>query len=121
MEEVGRSEAAAEAYIAAVEYWPESSAALFGLANAYYAAGDLVKAERTYRLSLERDPGSAAVLNNLAQVLLDQGRCTEALEEIGRALGLPNSYPELLDALTDSRDAITARCTVNQLAEPAGT
>ena len=121
LERVGRVEAAATAYRAAVNYWPESTTALFGLANAYYSAGDLVTAERTYRLSLEREPENTAVRNNLAHVLLDQGRCTDALEEIGRALGQPNPYPELLDALTDTRDAINARCIDNRPAEPTGT
>ena len=121
LETVGRADAAAAAYSAAVEYWPESFTALFGLANAYYAAGDLVNAERTYQLSLKREPGSAVALNNLAHVLLDQNRCAEALEEIDRALAKPNSHPGLQDDLTDSREAIITRCSGNSPAKHGGT
>ncbi len=121
LETVGRADAAEAAYTAAVDYWPESFTALFGLANAYYAAGDLVKAERTYRLSLKREPGSAVALNNLALVLLDRNRCAEALEEIDRALAKPNPHPRLKDDLTNSRAAIITRCTGNSPAEREGT
>ncbi|MDH3510676.1 MAG: PA2778 family cysteine peptidase [Gammaproteobacteria bacterium] len=121
LETVGQHEAAAAAFRAAAEYWPQSSSALFGLANAYYAAGDLVKAERGYRLALEREPDSPAVLNNLAQVLLEQGRCGDALEAISRALTAPEPHPDLQDALADSHATILRRCADDSSPKPTGT
>jgi tetratricopeptide (TPR) repeat protein/predicted small lipoprotein YifL len=112
LEAVGQQAQARAAFEAAVEYWPHSGAALFGLANAYYLSGDLVDAEQTYRLSLEREPGSVAMRNNLAQVLLDQGRCVEAWSEIDRALAKSDPHAEIQDILADTHAAIRGRCTV---------
>lgn len=120
LEAVGQTDEAAAAFNVAVEYWPQSSVALFGLANAYYSGGDLVKAEEIYRLSLELEPDSVAILNNLAQVLLDQGRCMEASAASGRALATPNIHPDLQAVVAESHAAITSHCNGNSPAEPGG-
>jgi len=121
LEAVGQHEAALSAYRAAAEYWPLSSSALFVLGNAYYAAGDRIEAEQSYRLALEHEPDNPAVLNNLAQVLLDQDRCAEALEQITHALAAPDIQPEMQDALADSQATIVRRCPSVSLAKPGGT
>ena len=110
MENAGQFKAAMAAYEVALEYWPRSSTALFGLANTKYATGDLSEAELMYRRLLEKAPRDTAILNNLAQVLLDQGRCPEALETIDRARSLSDPQSNLSGTLDESRDAIIKRC-----------
>jgi len=110
MEKAGQPEAAMTAYESALEYWPQSSTALFGLANSNYATGKLSEAELVYRQLLDRAPHDTAILNNLAQVLLDQGRCPEALETIDRARSLSDPQANLSGTLDESRDAIIKRC-----------
>ena len=110
MEKGGQFKAAMAAYEVALEYWPQSSTAHFGLANTNYATGDLSEAELMYRRLLERAPRDTAILNNLAQVLLDQGRCPEALETIDRARSLSDPQANLSGTLDESRDAIIKRC-----------
>jgi tetratricopeptide (TPR) repeat protein len=110
MEDAGQPEAAMAAYKAALEYWPQSSTALFGMANTYYASGDLSEAEMMYRRLLASEPNDTAVLNNLAQVLLDQGRCPEALGTIDRARSLTDPQANLSKTLDESRDTIIERC-----------
>ena len=73
------------AYTTFLKRWPENVNASVGLANTYYVAGELKEAERVLRATLARQPESAVVLNNLAQILSDQGRNLEALAYINRA------------------------------------
>lgn len=121
LEAVGRTEAARAAFQTAVAHWPQSSAALFGLANAYYASGELADAEQAYRALLKQDPADSAALNNLAQVLLDQGRCTEASEELDRALAHANPHLKVQDTFAATRAAINSRCGTKSTTRPEGT
>ena len=73
-------------------------------------AGGALDAERSYRLALAREPDSPAILNNLAQVLLEQKRCGHALEAIGRALAASEPRADLLGAVADSHARILSRC-----------
>jgi len=86
MERTGDREAATLAYAAALKRWPGNLPASIGLANQYHAAGALKEAEAVLREASARHPGSAVVLNNLAQNLSDQGRQQEALAQIDQAL-----------------------------------
>jgi tetratricopeptide (TPR) repeat protein len=110
MENAGHAHASVAAFGAAVEFWPDSAAALFGLANAHYSTGDLTAASATYRLALEREPDNPAMLNNLAQVLLDSEECVEARETIDRAVEKSALQPSLRGAIDDSRSQIYRRC-----------
>jgi tetratricopeptide (TPR) repeat protein len=80
--------AARVAYDAILERWPGSRGALLGRGNARYAEGDLAGAERAFRRAASADPGSGDAWNNLAQVLLEQGRPEAALEAARRAVEL---------------------------------
>lgn len=88
LERIGRQREAAEAYTAALARWPESRAARFGLGNARYALGDLAGAEAAFRELLSAQPDYAPAWNNLAQVLAEQGKLTEAEAAARRALAL---------------------------------
>ena len=84
-ERVGNARAARTAYEKTLERWPENVNARIGLANVHHSLGDLARAETVLRAAAERDPHSVVVLNNLAQIISDQGRHAEALPLIERA------------------------------------
>lgn len=73
-----RYTAAMHGYQAALQRWPESVLARFGLANSAFGQQDDARAEREYRALLAQLPGNAAAWNNLAHVLLRQRRCADA-------------------------------------------
>ena len=59
-----------------------------GLGNSYHALKDLTGAESAFREATERHPLVASAYNNLAQVLLEQGRKWEALAAAQKAVSL---------------------------------
>lgn len=79
--------AAVRAYSAGLERWPDNLTLAIGLGNAHYAAGNLDGAERSFRRAAQRHEAVPAY-NNLAVVLLEQGRCDEARESAMHALAL---------------------------------
>lgn len=85
MARAARPQAVTAAYAAALERWPDNLAAAIGLANQHHARGAMMEAAAVLRTALRRHPQSAIVLNNLAQVLSDQGRHGEALLQLERA------------------------------------
>ncbi|UCC15210.1 MAG: PA2778 family cysteine peptidase [Gammaproteobacteria bacterium] len=110
MEGAGQVCAARLAYLIAVDTWPRNSTARFGLANTYYAAGEFAEAERIYRQLLDKQPLDAAILNNLAMVLLHQGRCQDALETNDHARSISGPGGDRSGALEETRDTIVTRC-----------
>ncbi|MFQ5635841.1 MAG: PA2778 family cysteine peptidase [Gammaproteobacteria bacterium] len=110
LETAGPPGAAIAAFAAAVERWPDSAAARFGLANAHYASGDLQAAGDTYRRALDFHPDEPALLNNLAQVLLELEQCDDARATIDRAVAHGAAQPSLQDAIADTRAEIHRRC-----------
>ncbi|MCH7894573.1 MAG: PA2778 family cysteine peptidase [Proteobacteria bacterium] len=108
-ESSGRLNLAIPAYQAALDRWPDSSTALFGLGNSFFERGDLSMAEHSYRKLLKTNPDHTATRNNLAQMLADQGRCREARQLIDEALSMSNLDPWLSAALTATGDQI-AHC-----------
>ncbi|MDH3659505.1 MAG: PA2778 family cysteine peptidase, partial [Alphaproteobacteria bacterium] len=102
LEQAGRNEAAAMAYAAFLERWPDSLPALMGFGNARYAAGDVEMASKTFRHAVALHPKAAEAWNNLAVSLGDQGRHEEALLAVKEAvrLGGPNK-PVALKTLAE--------------------
>jgi hypothetical protein len=88
LEKAGRWHAAINGYETALSRWPESLAARMGLGNSLYALGELSGAENVFREAVRLYPSSGAAYNNLAQVLWEQNRGTEALEAARRAVSL---------------------------------
>ena len=115
LERAGDANAAGRAYEAFLARWPDNLPAAIGLANSRYALGDLAAAESVLRRASERHPASAALLNNLAQVLSDQGRNREALATIERASALEGPYAQ---AVRDTRELILER--LKKKADPPG-
>ena len=93
LEAVGRLEAAAPAYAAAVGQWPSEPLPRLALANLAYARGDLVAAERGYQAVARLDPSSAAARNNRAEVLGQLGCGAAARREVEAALALAGDGP----------------------------
>jgi len=85
MDRAADAAAATQAYVTALERWPDNVAAAIGLANRYHASGLLGRADTVLRGALQRHPQSVIVMNNLAQTLSDQGRNAEALAQIDKA------------------------------------
>ena len=106
MARVAGAATAQRAYAGLLDRWPADVGAAVGLANAFYAARDLAGAEKALRAGLERSPSSAALLNNLAQVLSDAGRNAEALRAIEEALRDPGPFAA---ELAKTRDMILQR------------
>jgi hypothetical protein len=88
LEQAGSHQAAVAAYGAALDRWPGSLAALIGLGNARYGAGQLLGAEAAFRTAVSFHPEEAAAWNNLAHVLAEQGELAEALAAAKRAVDL---------------------------------
>jgi hypothetical protein len=88
LEKAQQWQAAREAYHTALERWPASLSAGVGLGNVCYAMGDLPSAERAFREATRYSPESGAAFNNLAQVLWEQGKLSEALEAARTAVSL---------------------------------
>jgi len=81
-------QAAATGYQTALTRWPASLNARLGLGNSRYALGDLKGAESSFREATELHSQSAAAFNNLAHVLMEQGRLSEALATAKQAVAL---------------------------------
>jgi tetratricopeptide (TPR) repeat protein len=82
-----------QAYEAASARFPASAPVLLGLGNARYRAHDLAGAESAFRSAAEL-PGTrrGPALNNLAHVLAELGRRSEAREAIERAIALGDPW-----------------------------
>ncbi|MFH1686911.1 MAG: tetratricopeptide repeat protein [bacterium] len=81
-------------------------------ATLFAERGELVQAERYYRLALTQDPGLPEAINDLSQVVAAQGRLDEAERLLSQALVdfpdnyiLRYNYGTLLNALGRCRDA----------------
>jgi hypothetical protein len=86
LERLSRWEDTTVAYATALDRWPRSLAARMGLGNSRYARGDARGAEAAFRQAAEEHPDAGVAYNNLAQVLADQDRLTEAHSAARRAV-----------------------------------
>lgn len=84
LEQAGKPREAAQSYRALVERWPANLIGWIGLGNTAFSLGDRDGAERAFRRATETHPESAVAFNNLAHVLMLQGRLEEA-ESAARA------------------------------------
>lgn len=117
LEKAGQLEAAQSGFWRAVLNWPEKKSAWLGLANTAVLLGDLPRAESLYRELVRRGPQYGPGLNNLADLLLKQGRAAEALpfaERAVRALDMDITRQTLRAA----QEAVQAPATL-PVVEPA--
>lgn len=85
-EQAGAWRTAARAYASAWRRWPDSAAAGMGVGNSEYGLGDYAAAAAAYLRLLQRHPGFAPALNNLAQSLTESGDLTAAERYAEQAL-----------------------------------
>ncbi|MEE4113180.1 MAG: PA2778 family cysteine peptidase [Desulfobacteraceae bacterium] len=88
LERLGKWQAAAEGYRAALRRWPDSLIATVGLGVCLYRSGDLVAAEAHFRDATFRFPHEGVVYNNLAHVLMEMGKNAEAAEAALKAVDI---------------------------------
>lgn len=79
---------AVQAYQSALDAWPANLFARLALGNTAYRARQLDEAHDHYRRATTTHPDSADAWNNLAQVLLEQGRQAQAAEAARRAVAI---------------------------------
>lgn len=104
LEAAGKMQAAALAYTAATQRWPDAAAAWLGLGNTQYARHDLAAARHSYHQALQRKRDDPVIRNNLAQVLAEQGCKQAARKQIDLALA---AAPESMQgALRDTEAGI---------------
>ena len=106
LELAGQYEQALIGYTSALDKWPFELAAMMGKANSLYALDRLKEAEKTLRRTFKMHPDSGPVLNNLAQVLLEQGKIKAARQAINKALEHGGPYTE---AFHETRTEIRSR------------
>ncbi|MBD1400523.1 PA2778 family cysteine peptidase [Pelovirga terrestris] len=86
LERARQFSAATTAYLTATKAWPDSFVAWIGAGNSSYQAGDTATAIRSFRQAAALRPDDGIPLNNLALVLAQAGRRTEALAVIDQAI-----------------------------------
>lgn len=107
-EAVAGTNAAAPAYRAALQRWPQDPRPRLALGNQAYAAGDRVAAARHFRDGLKLAPGDPVLGNNYASVLGELGCRAEAravLETLHAVLPADNRWREQLAATRKEVDA----------------
>ena len=85
LEQAGEYAHALTGYNTALKKWPQSLGAMLGKANCHYALDRLEQAETALRRAAAAHPDSATVHNNLAHVLLKQGKLQNAMESVQTA------------------------------------
>ncbi len=92
LEKQGSVRGAQAGYEHASQYWPNEKIAWLGLANSSVTLGDIAKGEIALRELIRRFPDEVSGWNNLADLLLHQGRAREALpfaEQAVKVLDIP--------------------------------
>jgi tetratricopeptide (TPR) repeat protein len=108
LERIGKTAAAHRAYAALLERWPQSLVGWIGRGNTAYALKRLDESEAAFRRATETHPNSAAAFNNLAQVLSERGKLTEARRAAERAVSLGGEL------------AATSRATLDEITRQQG-
>ena len=79
---------ALQGYQTALSLWPNNLGAYIGIGNCYYALGEFKAAEDILQQAAVFFPNEGMILNNLAQVFLEQKKYDNALESIRKAIQL---------------------------------
>lgn len=98
LEKIKRWQDAVIAYSTALNRWPGNLIALMGLGNSFYRLKNLPAAEQAFRSATTKHPNVGAAFNNLAQVLLEQGKVIEAKSHALHAIELGGPQLEAFQA-----------------------
>lgn len=102
-------EGARDAYRAALARWPDDLVARIGLGNIAYALGGLPEAEAQYRQAAVDHPDSADAWNNLAQVLHEMGRDTDAAAAAQRAIAIGGQRLQTYRSTLETIESVKAQ------------
>lgn len=103
LERAEQLEAAATAYEAILERWPENIPALMGLGNVMYTRNSFEAAANHYRAATGIEPAYAPAWNNLAYALARSGRRQQAIQAAERAVSLGKDNANYQDTLREIR------------------
>jgi len=92
---------AIKAYRAGLARWPNSRLLGMGLGNSYYQSGNLSKAEESYTGVVSKHPDYAPAHNNLAQIMMEQGKLNNAKKHAEHAVALGDSHQKLYQSTLD--------------------
>lgn len=93
-EQLGQWPVANRMYRVALERWPQDRNVLMALGNSDYAMQNWTAAERIYRRVLDELNDYAPALNNLANVLMEGGRYSEAEQFAKKAIEAAGPFLE---------------------------
>ena len=68
-----------------------------GLGNSFYAQGNLSSAAGAFEQAIKLYPSNGVPLNNLAQVLWEQGKKEQALQAIRHAIDLNGPFKDAFE------------------------
>ena len=88
LERIGQTRNAQIAYQSLLRRWPTSLAGEMGRGNTAYALHDLDTAESAFRRASVNHPDAVAAFNNLAHVLAERGKFSDALAAAEQAVSL---------------------------------
>lgn len=91
-EKLKKNNFAYSAYKTALQRWPDNKNLLMAAGNASYLLKKVTVAEKYYRKVVLKWPGFAPGLNNLAQVLMEEGHFQEAEKLIIRAIKVNDKH-----------------------------
>jgi tetratricopeptide (TPR) repeat protein len=97
LERARQFEAAISAYQTALTRWPQSLPAWMGLGNSFYAQGDLSSAASAFKQAMVLYPANGIPMNNLAQVLWEEGKKEQALQVIRHAIELGGPLTDVFE------------------------
>jgi hypothetical protein len=100
-----------KAYQAGLHRWPASKLLGMGLGNAYYQSAELGKAAQSYTQVLSRHPRYAPAHNNLAQVLMEQGKLDSAKKHAQIAVTIGGDHQQQYQSTLD--EILSRIATVN--------
>lgn len=101
--------AAEHAYQAAVQRWPDDLVLLMGAGNSAYRNGDIASAHHAFQSAAEQHPQSAAAHNNLASILMEQGKLDQAQQHASQALALAEGDAVLKQQVQQTLNEIDAK------------
>jgi len=104
------------AWRTALSRWPNNLIVQMGLGNSAYQLSNLTAAAQAFRNAIRDHPDAGAAYNNLAQVLLEQGKLDEAEKQAQRAVTL--SGPHLESYRSTLADIQQAKTGIHQSAAP---
>jgi tetratricopeptide (TPR) repeat protein len=92
---------AVEQFQAILKVQPEDTYSALWLARLYRFENKHDEAEKVLRATVNRDPGNSAALEQLSQLLVDEGRSQEAITLLTQAAG-DSASPDVYDLLGDA-------------------